>query len=470
MSTKPIEADYLIVGAGATAMAFADTLLAESDARIVMVDRHHRPGGHWNDAYPFVRLHQPSAFYGVNSRALGSGSIDAVGLNQGLYELASGAEVVDYFEQVMNQRFLPSGRVRYFPMCNYEVGPSGTHEFTSLVSGESRTVKVLKKIVNATHAQTAVPSTHPPKYSVAHGVRCAPLNDLPRIERPRAGYVVVGSGKTGIDACLWLLQNGAAPASIRWIMPRDAWFLDRANLQPGQDYLEKHIGSLATQFECIVAATSIPDLFTRLETAGQLLRIDSSVQPTVYRCATITQAELRELRRIESVVRLGRIEAIGSKQIRLERGNIPADPDCQYVDCSANGIPAPPRVPVFEGGSINLLMVRTCQPVFSAALIAYVECHIQDPVEKNALCQVVPTPALPTDWIRMWAVSLANRQRWSKHDGLAQWLVRSRLDNVTGSILGVKENEAKKQAQLQRYRDGVKPAAAKLPQLVAALA
>ena len=64
-----LETDYLVVGAGATAMAFVDTLLTENaDATVVMVNRHHRPGGHWNDAYPFVRLHQPSAFYGVASR------------------------------------------------------------------------------------------------------------------------------------------------------------------------------------------------------------------------------------------------------------------------------------------------------------------------------------------------------------------------------------------------------------------
>jgi hypothetical protein len=33
----------------------------------VIVDRRHGPGGHWNDTYPFIRLHQPSAYYGVNS-------------------------------------------------------------------------------------------------------------------------------------------------------------------------------------------------------------------------------------------------------------------------------------------------------------------------------------------------------------------------------------------------------------------
>jgi cation diffusion facilitator CzcD-associated flavoprotein CzcO len=54
-----IEADYLVVGAGAMGMAFLDTLLCETQARVVLVDRNHQPGGHWTTAYPFVRLHQP---------------------------------------------------------------------------------------------------------------------------------------------------------------------------------------------------------------------------------------------------------------------------------------------------------------------------------------------------------------------------------------------------------------------------
>ena len=51
-------------------MAFADTLLSETEATMALVDRRHRPGGHWNDAYPFVRPHQPPSFYGVSSRSL----------------------------------------------------------------------------------------------------------------------------------------------------------------------------------------------------------------------------------------------------------------------------------------------------------------------------------------------------------------------------------------------------------------
>ena len=118
---QPIEADYLIIGAGAVGMAFADTLLNETQATIALVDRRHRPGGHWNDAYPYVRLHQPSAYYGVNSWPLGSGEKDETGLNKGFYELASGLEVLGHFDQVLRRRFLPSGRVQYFPMS--DVGP-----------------------------------------------------------------------------------------------------------------------------------------------------------------------------------------------------------------------------------------------------------------------------------------------------------------------------------------------------------
>jgi cation diffusion facilitator CzcD-associated flavoprotein CzcO len=57
-----LETDYLIIGSGAVGTAFADTILTETDATIVIVDKLHQPGGHWNFAYPFVTLHQPWHF------------------------------------------------------------------------------------------------------------------------------------------------------------------------------------------------------------------------------------------------------------------------------------------------------------------------------------------------------------------------------------------------------------------------
>ena len=90
---EKMETDYLVVGTGAVGMAFVDTLLDESNANIIMVDNHHQPGGHWNDAYSFVRLHQPSHFYGVASTPLCSMRIDETGINKGYFELATGNEV-----------------------------------------------------------------------------------------------------------------------------------------------------------------------------------------------------------------------------------------------------------------------------------------------------------------------------------------------------------------------------------------
>jgi cation diffusion facilitator CzcD-associated flavoprotein CzcO len=119
MSEDTLEADYVIVGAGAVGMAFADALLTDSDATMIMVDRRHKPGGHWNDAYPFVCLHAPSAYYGVNSRLLGADRIEETGFNRGPYELATGPEICAYYDRLMRQRFLPSGRVTYLPVSDF---------------------------------------------------------------------------------------------------------------------------------------------------------------------------------------------------------------------------------------------------------------------------------------------------------------------------------------------------------------
>lgn len=469
MDRKPIETDYLVIGAGATAMAFVDTLLSETDAQVVMVDRHHRPGGHWNDAYPFVGLHQPSAFYGVNSRELSTWTKDETGLNEGLYALASGAEVLSHFDQVMQQRFLPSGRVQWFPMSDYSAGPGGTHHFKSLLNDDERQVVARRKLVNATHARTAVPSTHRPRYAVAQAVECIPLNRLPDIQRAHACYTVVGSGKTGMDACLWLLQNGVAPSRIRWIMPRDAWLLDRANTQPGAENFERSMRSTLGQFDSIIEATSLPDLLARLEQRGLLLRIDRTVEPGMYRCAIISQAELEQLRRIEDIVRLGHLHAVQPTQITLEQGSLPADPDTLYIDCSASAIQIPPALPVFDGDQINLLMVRWCQPVFSAALIAYVESHISSPDEKNALCRLVPSPERPADWLRMWAVTLANMAGWRQNAGLSAWLSHCRLNSINAMMRGVRPDDTAKMALLQESGAKGAAVAAKLPALLATL-
>lgn len=192
--------DYLVVGAGASGLAFADTLIAESGADVLIVDRRPEPGGHWCDTYPFVRLHSPSAFYGVNSLPLGRDRRQVGGDNDGLYEQATGAEVQDYFRRVLHRVLEPSGRVRFRGGHDYVGGSGGSHVIRDVVSGAEHQVRVRRSLVDARYLEGDIPATHAPSFRVAAGVPFVPINDLPARAGDHATYTVVGGGKTGVDA------------------------------------------------------------------------------------------------------------------------------------------------------------------------------------------------------------------------------------------------------------------------------
>jgi hypothetical protein len=184
--TRILETDYLVVGCGAAGMAFTDALVAEANADVVMVDRRHAPGGHWHEAYPFVRLHQPAAFYGVNSLPLGNDAIDSDGPNQGLYEQATAPEICAYYERVMRKHLVPTGHVRYFPMCDYSAGPDGVHRLVSRVSGDAYDVKVRKALVDARYLQPFVPASTPPPFEGAQDARCVSVDQLAQLTDRRS--------------------------------------------------------------------------------------------------------------------------------------------------------------------------------------------------------------------------------------------------------------------------------------------
>lgn len=461
----PIETDYLIVGAGATGMAFADTLLDESDATMLIVDRQHAPGGHWLNAYPFVRLHQPSSFYGVNSRPLGKDLKEGPGLNEGLYERASGAELVHYYEQVMG-RLLASGRVRYLAMHEYVAERDGAHVVRSVVAGEAHAVRVKKKLVETTYFKTEVPSTHPPKYAVAAGVTCVPLNALTRMARPHAGYVVVGAGKTGVDACLWLLEHGAHPDSITWIMPRDPWFTNRATVQTADDFFVPTFTAFAQHMEAIAGASDEKTLFARLEADGVLMRMDPDVTPTMYHAAVMSEGERTALRRIRHVVRLGRVLRVDTDQIVLQKGSIPNDPERLIVDCSASALNPAPASAIFGPHRIRTQAVRWPSPTLSAALIAYLEAHIESDDEKNHLAPALTLPDRAIDWLHSVIHNMTAQQRWNQKKEVRDWITRSRLDGYGAAAMNVAPSDTERMALRQRYKVAATEALAQLPALL----
>ena len=424
MNPSPLTADYVVVGAGAVGMALADTLVAESEASVILVDRRAHPGGHWNDAYPFVRLHGPSAIYGVNSMPLGSGRVDESGLNQGLHELASGAEILDYYQRVLHERLLASGRVRWLPL--HDVDPQDMA--VSLVTGERQQLVARQRWVDATRADTQVPATHGPRFAVAEGVRCLTPTELVHHREPAAGYVIVGGGKTAMDTALWLLGQGVDPDGITWIRPREAWVLNRANVQPAAPFALPTLAAMVSELEIARDAASLPDLFERLEAERLLQRIDTSVEPTMYRCAILSEAELAQLRRIRRVVRLGHVRAIEPHRIVLDQGEIATSPAQVHVHCSAAGLPRGPMDPIFQGARVVPQYVRRCSPTFSAAFVAHLELSPLSDEQRNALAEPVPLPQVPLDWLRMHLHTARNQLSWAQHPELQDWFRRSRLE------------------------------------------
>ena len=464
MLGSAIEADYVVVGAGAAGMAFTDTLLHHGSSTVAIIDAGAGPGGHWNYSYPFVKLHLPSHHYGVESRVLGNSSLIRGGLNDGLLSMASGADILSYYQDVMEHAFLPTGRVSYFPMTRFD----WRGHATSLVTGRRCAVKASKKIVDATYAAVEVPSVHDRKFQIEEGTRCIPINDLIKLSGETHRYCVVGAGKTAVDACLWLLENGTDADCIRWIVPRDAWWIDRSKIQFTSDFFETSFAYIADQMEAIGGATSIDDLFLRFELRGLWHRIDRSITPTMFHGATISKGELEKLRLIKDIVRKGHVRAIHQDRIVLEAGTVSADDDWLYVDCTAAGIP--PREPkvIFEPEKVTLQWVKWGRPVLSAAMLGYVEATIDNDELKNELCHPISPPHTPADWVAMFVATARNEKRWSSQQGLTKWARTLRLDMGAKTASEVSPDDAGRVAILQRVRKAGQAAVANATRLLAA--
>jgi hypothetical protein len=417
----PLEAEYLVVGAGASGMAFADALTRHADVRVALVDRRHGPGGHWLDAYPFVRLHQASSFYGVASTLLGSGSVQQDGPEVGLHERAPAAEVCAYYRRVLDEQLLPSGRVEFHPSCEY--GSDGS--FVSRLSGERYQAGPDCRIVDARYLAPEIPATTKAPFGVADGVRAVPVNLVPGLESAPEEYVIVGSGKTATDACVWLLEQGVDPDSICWVRPREPWMLNRAVVQPNPAVF---LGMAADIMEAAVEASSADDLFLRLEAAGVMLRVDPSVTPTMAKTPTLAQWELDLLRRIERVVRLGHIRGVVPGRIQLEHGDAEIRKDAVVVHCAASGLQYPPLVPIWGDEAITIQPVRAGFPCLAAALIGFVEATRDDDAEKNRVCRPSPLSNTPVDWALMQVLGGRASLAFGAEPDIKEWVDRVALN------------------------------------------
>jgi hypothetical protein len=421
------EADYLVVGAGALGMGFVDALLDGSDADVIMLDRRARPGGHWLDTYPFVQLHQPSMNYGVNSSPLGQDRVEPAGRDTGFYERASGAEICGYYDEIMRHRLLASGRARFYPMCDY----LGDRRYRSQLTGEQSEIAVRRSVVDATYVSSHVPATDPPPFEVAKGVSCVPVGGLTQVTDAPAGYVVIGGGKTAMDAACWLLDQGTPPGAITWIRPRDSWILNREFFQPGVGVARTFEG-IVDHLEAIVESDSVDEAFRRLEGHQVIFRTDASIQPTMLKGATASRGEVEQLQQIQNVVRLGHVKRLDIDGITLDRGSIATSPGHLHIHCASAGLRDSPPRPIFEDDVITLQAVTRFSASLSAGIAGFVEASGRTTAEKNHLCRPNPWPQTPFDWIRHLLVGIRNEMEWREAPDLLSWLESSRLNLMRG--------------------------------------
>ena len=458
-----LDTDYLIIGAGASALAFADTLLSETEARITLVDRRDKAGGHWNDAYPFVRLHQPSSYYGVASRDLGLGRIDQRGLNAGFEELASGPEVLSYLHAVMRDRLLASGRVQFLSMSDHMGGGEVRH----LLSGKTTRINY-RRLVDARLLENGIPMTHRRKFDVADGVTCIAPNDLPRRARGHRSFTVLGAGKTGMDSVIWLLENGADAGQIRWVVPRDPYMINRAFSQPSGAFYHESFGGTLRQMEALQAATSIDDLSDRMEAANLWFRLDPDVRPQIMHGPTVSPAELARLREVRDLVRMGHVQNIEPDRMRLAGGDCPAAEGTLYIDCTARVIGHTDTWPVFTAERIGLQMIRLYQPTFSTALLAKIEASFDDDATKNRFAAPVPMTDTIQSWVVSQIVTATNQVAWGQHPALKEWIASCRLDGFGRAAREVDRTDPEVRAIFDRIKDAAMPAFANMQKLAAA--
>ncbi len=416
---RTLKADYLVVGAGAMGMAFTDALLDHADARVVLVDRRHEVGGHWLEAYPFVRLHQASSFYGVASTLLGNGRRQQHGPEVGLQERASQPEICAYYARIL-ERMMETGRVRFWSNAEYV----GERTVVSRISGARAEVERCR-VVDARYLAPSIPAEKPPPFGVSADARVLPVNGLAKLSAAPSEYVVAGAGKTATDTCIWLLGHGVDPDRITWVRPRDPWMMNRAMVQPDP---VTFIGMSAAIMQAATHATSPDDLFLRLEEAGVMLRIDRSTLPTMAKAPTLAEWELEQLRSIEHVVRRGHLLGVDAGRLTFDDGSMAVARDAVVVHCAADGLKYPPLVPVWRPEAITLQPIRAGFPCFGAALIGYVEATRSDDDVKNRLCSPSPYSNSTLEWARMVLLGTRAALSFSAEPDIKEWGDRTALN------------------------------------------
>merc|ERR1712238_492983 len=263
-------------------------------------------------------------------------------------------------------------------------------------------IRCRKKLVRL-HSNVIVPSMRKPLFPVHDNVNYITVNDTmtATMSGEYTHYVVLGAGKTSLDAIIQLLNNGIDQSFIKWVISRDVWYFIRDQIYPKE---KTHYENLSIVLDTLLAATSAKDFLLQMESLGKVARLDSCSQqnfPTVMKGPQISSDDLSLLRTVKDIVRLGRVQAIGDGGVMmfgsadknnhegLQEVHLSSDNSSTvFIDCMVDNFQwysTPKEYKIFETKRINLgPLLAVFNPSFSAALIAYMESNISDDTTKNA--------------------------------------------------------------------------------------
>ena len=319
----------------------------------------------------------------------------------------------------------------YLPMSEY----LGDGRVRTLGGDE---IEVSARRVVTSHVEIVVPSMRAPSYAVALGVDCVPPNDLPRIREAQGPLC---DRRRGQD------RDGRLPVAAAPRRRGAAVDVDQAprllDLGPRRD-------PARSQFAKRVLATSPSQLDVGARgriTSRSVRPAGGQGLPAAYRHQRrpddvpvrdpVARPNSNALRRIDDVVRMGHVQAIEPGRVTLDGGTLDIDGSALYIDCTADGLGRREPTAVFSGDHISLQTVRTCQPAFSAAVIAHVEATYPDDDTRNAFCNPVPYPHEPTDWLRMMLTFNRNQLQWFSDPDMMAWVDAARLNvlhHVTAAV------------------------------------
>jgi hypothetical protein len=326
-----------------------------------------------------------------------SDRVDTTGHNAGMYPLAKHAEILAYYAKLMEDRLIPCGRVTYLPLTEYRGGGEGEHRVRGILSGEESAIKVRRKLVDATWFQTSVPSTHTPPFEIAQGTRFAIPGDLPGLWMDAGNlpdhYVILGGGKTAMDSAVWLLEAGVPAEKIGWVRPRDSWLFNRTLLQPAHARIEGLMEFQVALCEAANSSETGAEMMAKLGERGVMLRIDESVEPTMFHFAVISPGEIALLRQITQVYRQGHVKRIAPGEMHFADEVVSLPENTLFVDCTASAVPTGVHREVkkfFDGDVITLQLAQVPMVPYSAALAAFVEANFDSDGEKNNLLPPAP--------------------------------------------------------------------------------